>query len=103
MSHDREGLVKKTIAFAAFLRDRGFRVFQSSIHDALRAAEVISIDERADFFFCLRSNFASTDLEWTFNSKRFLMNSGRPVEVDISEGGRGARKTADPNERPERR
>ncbi|MCF8130988.1 MAG: VWA domain-containing protein [Deltaproteobacteria bacterium] len=64
MRYEREGLVKKTIAFAAFLRDRGFNVFQSSIHDVLRAVEEIGIEERADFFYCLRSSFASTDLEW---------------------------------------
>jgi len=64
MRYDRDGLVKKTIAFAAFLRDRGFNVFQSSIHDVLRAVEEIGIEERADFFYCLRASFASTDLEW---------------------------------------
>jgi uncharacterized protein with von Willebrand factor type A (vWA) domain len=91
MSHDREGLVKKTIAFAAFLRDRGFRVFQSSIHDALRAAEVISIDERADFFFCLRSNFASTDLEWT-QFKGLFDEFWTPVEVEFQKAEDSVRR-----------
>ena len=64
MRNGNEGLVKKMIAFAAFLKDRGFRVFQSSIHDALRALEVVGLEDRADFFFCLRSNLVTTDLEW---------------------------------------
>jgi len=61
---EHEGLVKRMIAFAAFLRDRGFRVFQSSIYDALRALEVIGLENRTDFFFTLRSSLTTTDLEW---------------------------------------
>ena len=64
MRNGNEGLVKSMIAFAAFLRDRGFRVFQSNIHDALRALEVVGLENRPDFFFCLRSNLAASDLEW---------------------------------------
>ncbi len=60
----RDGLVAKMISFGAFLRDRGFKVFQSNIHDALRALEVIGLESRLDFFYCLRSSLATTDLEW---------------------------------------
>jgi len=64
MTNRNEGLVKKTIAFAAFLRNRGFRVFQSSIQDALRTLEVVGFENRMDFYFCLRSSLTTTDLEW---------------------------------------
>ena len=64
MRNENEGLARKMIAFAVFLKDRGFRVFQSSIHDALRALEVVGLEDRSDFFFCLRSNLVTTDLEW---------------------------------------
>ncbi|MCF8129894.1 MAG: VWA domain-containing protein [Deltaproteobacteria bacterium] len=95
MTHDREGLVKKTIEFAAFLRDRGFRVFQSSIHDVLKAIEVIGIEERSDFFFCLRSNFASTDLEWV-QFKGLFDEFWTAVDVEL-QSVVDSRKRPDPN------
>lgn len=64
MTCENEGLVGKIIQFAAFLKDRGFKVFQSSIQDALRGLETIPLENKEDFFFCLRSNLAATDLEW---------------------------------------
>lgn len=64
MISKNDGLVRCLIAFATFLKDHGFRVFQSSIHDALRGLEVIDLENRTDFFFCLRSNLVTTDLEW---------------------------------------
>ncbi len=99
MTHDREGLVKKTIAFAAYLRDRGFRVFQSSILDVLRALEVIGIEERTDFFYCLRSSFASNDLEWT-QFKGLFDEFWAPVDVELH-AGEEARERPDPNAQSE--
>ncbi len=64
MTFENEGLVRKIIQFAAFLKDRGFKVFQSSIQDALRGLEAISLENKADFFCCLRSNLVASDLEW---------------------------------------
>ncbi len=64
MKNHHDGLVSRMIVFAAFLRDRGFRVFQSSIYDALRAVQTMGLESRSDFFFCLRSILTSTDLEW---------------------------------------
>ena len=64
MKNNQHGLARKIIAFAAFLRDRGFRVFQSGVYDALRAVQTIGLEDRADFFFCLRSILTTTDLEW---------------------------------------
>lgn len=81
MTNEHDGLARCIIAFAAFLRDRGFRVFQSSIHDALRGLEVIDLENRADFFFCLRSNLATTDLEWVQFETLFEEFWGRMEEV----------------------
>jgi len=64
MTCENEGLVGKILQFAALLKDRGFKVFQSSIQDALRGLETIPLENKEDFFFCLRSNLAATDLEW---------------------------------------
>ena len=53
------------IRFAAFLKNRGFRVFQSSIQDALRSIETTGLEKKSDFFISLRSNLVSSDVEWT--------------------------------------
>ncbi|MBW2110513.1 MAG: VWA domain-containing protein [Deltaproteobacteria bacterium] len=58
------GLAGKVVSFAGFLKARGFRVFHSSVHDALRSLEEISLASRDDFFLSLRTNLAVTDLEW---------------------------------------
>jgi len=64
MIDEKRGLAGKVIRFAGFLKGRGFRVFQSSVHDALRCLEEISLEKREDFFVSLRSNLTTTDLEW---------------------------------------
>ena len=64
MINEQRGLAEKVIRFAGFLKSRGFRVFQSSVHDSLRCLEEISLEKREDFFVSLRSNLATTDLEW---------------------------------------
>jgi uncharacterized protein len=64
MTGDETGLAGRVIRFAGFLEGRGFRVFQSSVHDALRSLEEISLEEKEDFFLSLRVNLATTDLEW---------------------------------------
>ena len=64
MINEKRGLAKKVIRFAGFIKSRGFRVFQSSVHDALRCLEEISLEKKEDFFVSLRSNLATTDLEW---------------------------------------
>lgn len=61
---NEKGLAGRVVRFAGFLRDRGFRVFQSSVHDALRSLEEISLESRDDFFLTLRANLVVTDLEW---------------------------------------
>ncbi len=64
MTSDRTTLTGRVIHFAGFLKGRGFRVFQSCVHDALRSLEEISLEEKEDFFLSLRANLAATDLEW---------------------------------------
>jgi uncharacterized protein with von Willebrand factor type A (vWA) domain len=81
MTYENDGLISRIISFAAFLRDRGFRVFQSSIHDALRGLEVIDLANRTDFFFCLRSNLSTTDLEWAQFETLFEEFWGRMDQV----------------------
>ena len=64
MTNDQTTLAGKVIRFAGFLKGRGFKVFQSSVHDSLRCLEEISLEKKEDFFVSLRSNLATTDLEW---------------------------------------
>ena len=58
------GLAGWVIHFAGFLKDNGFTLFQSSIHDALRSLEEIDITRKEDFLASLRATLAKTDLEW---------------------------------------
>ena len=64
MINEKRGLGGKVVRFAGVLKGRGFRVFQSSVHDALRCLEEISLEKKEDFFVSLRSNLTTTDLEW---------------------------------------
>ena len=59
------GLAGRVALFADFLRSRGFRVFQSGIHDALLSLNKIDISEKQDFLTVLRINLATSDLEWS--------------------------------------
>jgi len=58
------GLAGGVVRFADFLKGRGFRVFQSSVHDALLGILQIDVSKRTDFKACLRASFVNTDLEW---------------------------------------
>ncbi len=58
------GLAGRIILFGEFLREKGFGIFQSKIHDALRSLQEIDISRREDFFSVLRVNMSSCDLEW---------------------------------------
>jgi uncharacterized protein len=64
MIDEKRGLGGKVVRFAVFLKCRGFKIFQSSVHDTLRCLEEISLEKKEDFFVSLRSNLATTDLEW---------------------------------------
>ena len=58
------GLTGKVIRFAEFLKEQGFSIFQSRVHDALRSLEEIDFSQREDFFTALRMNMTSCDIEW---------------------------------------
>ena len=59
-----DGLAAKVVGFGYFLKERGFRVYQSGIQDALRSLETIDIHQKQEFFNALRANLVSSDLEW---------------------------------------
>jgi hypothetical protein len=65
------GLAGRIARFAEFLKCHGFRVFQSSIHDALRSLEEVDLSKRQDFFVSLRANLTNTDVEWVQFAKLF--------------------------------
>ncbi|PIV99134.1 MAG: hypothetical protein COW41_08700 [Deltaproteobacteria bacterium CG17_big_fil_post_rev_8_21_14_2_50_51_6] len=60
----KTGAVGRVIAFALFLKDRGFQVYQNSIIDSLRSLLLIDPGNRDEFKWALRANFVSCDLEW---------------------------------------
>ncbi len=55
----------ETVRFAGFLKNRGFRVFQSSVEDAIRCLEITGLFNRTDFLSSLRSNLCANELEWS--------------------------------------
>ena len=61
----KAGLAGKVAGFADFLKSRGFKVFQSSVHDAVRGLIEIDLSKREDVLAVLRANFATNDLEWS--------------------------------------
>lgn len=65
------GVAERVILFSRFLKSRGFKVFASSVVDALRSLEQGDIGDRQDFFYILRANFVSTDVEWQVFSELF--------------------------------
>jgi len=60
----KSGLAREVIRFTRFLKSRGFKVFQTSVRDAIRSLRVVSIENKEDFFSSLRTNLSSSDLEW---------------------------------------
>ncbi|VBB41348.1 conserved hypothetical protein [uncultured Desulfatiglans sp.] len=58
------GLAGRVVHFADFLRGQGFRMFQSSVHDALRSIDCLSLD-RDVFAAALRTNLCTNQLEWS--------------------------------------
>jgi len=87
MINEKRGLAGKVVRFAGFLKGRGFKVFQSSVHDALRCLEEIPLEKKEDFFVSLRSNLATTDLEWVrfgglFDQFWNRINEGKKPDKD---------------------
>jgi uncharacterized protein with von Willebrand factor type A (vWA) domain len=62
---DTSGLAGKVVRFADFLKGRGFRIFQSSVHESLRSLKAIDIFKRDDVLAALRANLVTNDLEWS--------------------------------------
>ena len=85
------GLSGEIIRFAGFLKSRGFRVFQTGIQDAIRSLQVVSIENRDDFFFSLRATLSSSDLEWDqFRSlfdEFWQRTAGEDAKADFPEPG----------------
>ncbi|MDY6880442.1 MAG: VWA domain-containing protein [Desulfatiglans sp.] len=73
----RAGLVGWVIRFGDFLKDNGYTLFQSSIHDALQGLQQIDIAKNEDFMATLRATLAKTDLEWSRFDELFNQFWGR--------------------------
>ncbi len=87
----------QAIRFAGFLKDRGFKVFQSSVEDAIRSIEITGLSKRHDFFSSLRSNLCTNELEWAqfpnlfdeFWHMRTPVKKDPPQENALEDGGDG--------------
>ena len=58
------GLAGVIAEFANFLKANGFKIFQSSINDALISLKYINLFNKQDVFYVLRANLVKTDMEW---------------------------------------
>jgi hypothetical protein len=93
------------VAFADFLKGRGFRIFLTGVLDALRGLQEIDLTNGGDFLAVLRANLAASDLEWAqferlFNEFWLEGDSGRePRKRDRTPqertSGRGAESTCE--------
>lgn len=63
-SSARTGLTRRVVLFCRFLRDHGFKVFSSSIVEALRSLQACDVCLRGDFFNILRANLVVDAMEW---------------------------------------
>jgi len=59
-----QDLAEQVILFSRFLRDRGFKVFSSTISDSLHSLEQTDISLKGDFVAALRANLVSSEAEW---------------------------------------
>ncbi len=64
-------LTSRVILFSRFLRNRGFKAFSSGTLDALRSLQAVDVGSKEEFFFALRANLVSTDLEWKLFGELF--------------------------------
>ncbi len=58
------GLAGRVLLFSRFLKDHGFKIFSSNIVDTLESLKEIDVGVRGDFFYILRANLVTSDLEW---------------------------------------
>jgi uncharacterized protein with von Willebrand factor type A (vWA) domain len=57
-------LAERVIVFSRYLRDRGFKVFPSTISDSLSSLDLTDISLREDFKAVLRANLVTSEAEW---------------------------------------
>lgn len=60
----RPGLASFVVRFCRFLRDHGFKVYQTGVQDAFKSLLIVGINQKEDFKNTLRANLTSGDLEW---------------------------------------
>lgn len=61
---NEDGLIHRVIRFSGYLKQHGFKVFTSSVPEALRAFEVLGPAGPLNMYYALRVNMVHSDLEW---------------------------------------
>jgi len=82
-------LTEKIILFSSFLKNRGFRVFSSNIIDSLRGLCEIDVTNREDFLSVLRTNLATSDMEWKLFEELFVEFWQEIEEMEEEENSEG--------------
>ena len=96
------GLTARVIGFGYFLKQRGFRVYQSGIQDALKSLASVDIHQKDEFFDALRANLVSSDLEWIQFPGLFQEYWDRIVEEGKQEGGEEEARESQPGQQEEK-
>jgi uncharacterized protein len=91
-----QGIARRVILFARFLRSHGFKVFSTGIVDALKGLQETGVQDRDDFFNILRANLVAGDMEWKL-FKDLFEEFWRPVEAPKEKGREDQEEQALPN------
>ncbi|RJR20102.1 MAG: VWA domain-containing protein [Desulfobacteraceae bacterium] len=83
----RKGIAERVVRFALFLKDRGFKVYQNSIIDALRSLLQLDMGSRDEFMWALRANFVSRDEEWNQFGELFRLYWGEKEDSQVTGDG----------------
>ncbi len=67
----KDGLVHHVIRFSGFLKQHGFKVFPSSVPEALSSLEALGPTGPKNMYYALRANMVHSDLEWRLFDELF--------------------------------
>lgn len=59
-----DGLIQRVIRFSGFLKQHGFKVFPSSIHQVLESFAALDLSDPDHVYCALRANLTHSDMEW---------------------------------------
>jgi uncharacterized protein len=90
-----DGLVPRVIRFSSYLKRHGFKVFPSSVQEALLAFEALGPADPHGLYLALRANMVHSDLEWGLFDELYR-EFWLEAPAEDARGGRPRREEAEP-------